>query len=125
MKTAFLASRELLKQKPPHGAPCTRCGLCCVATLCPLALHVFGERAGPCPALLWDAANKSACRLTTDARLPEPMRAAALHLIGSGTGCDARFNGEPINHAFYDQLREHDRLTAKQTSAAREQWRMA
>jgi hypothetical protein len=132
MKHGFLAAKGTLDKKPPHGAPCNRCGLCCVATLCPLARHVFGREVGPCPALLDFETGASRCGL-----VEEPMKhaiavtlrsgveatsAAARHLIGSGTGCDARFNGEPINEAFYAELREHDRRTRKETARAGKIW---
>lgn len=133
MSIAALVPKGALKDKPPHGAPCNRCGLCCMATLCPLAQHVFrrSER-GPCPALTRDADGLSVCGL-----IAEPMKharvvamthgveatgAAAAVLNGAGTGCDARFEGEPINEQFYEQLREHDRVNASKVRRARKLW---
>ena len=109
---AFLAPRGTLAQKPPHGAPCNRCGLCCVATICDLGQHVFGRGPeGPCPGLQKDELDgKPTCGLVVepmryDMRRSllngwQRMREAALLLIGASEGCDARFNGEAINHAF-------------------------
>lgn len=54
----------------------------------------------------------------------QAMRAAALHLIGSGTGCDARVNGEKPDLAFYEKLREHDRRNASKTARALKMWGM-
>jgi hypothetical protein len=131
MPIGFLAPKGQLEKKPPHGDPCTSCGLCCVATLCPLGRKVFGHELGPCPALMWDE-GKSSCGLVR-----EPMKharlvtmkagvpaasAAAAHLVGAGTGCDARVNGEKPNHEFYDRLRIWDRLNAAKTRAARKLW---
>lgn len=134
MKPIFgYVSRDALDRKPPHGEPCTRCGACCMATLCPLALRIFGQRPGPCPALVKSVKpHEYACGVVADpARFSlrqtmlhgvEKMRAAAMHLIGSGTGCDARFNGEKINEAFYDKLIEHDRRRAAETRESMKLW---
>jgi hypothetical protein len=131
-KPGFIAPRDLLDTKPPHGAPCNRCGLCCMATLCPLAQHVFGHEQGPCPALSFNPEG-SVCGLVDD-----PMRfartittkngtgktsAAAAHLIGSGTGCDARFNGEPPDLDFYAKLSAWDDAHVAETAAAKKIWR--
>jgi hypothetical protein len=128
---AFVAPRGLLEKKPAHGEPCTRCGLCCIATLCPLARTVFGERDGPCPALSF-VEGGSTCGLVAEpikfARVVamrsgvETASQAALHLIGSALGCDARFNGEPASEAFYEKLHEHDRRTASLTRRAEKVW---
>lgn len=132
MKPAFFGPASLLEKKPPHGQPCTSCGLCCVATLCPLARHVFGGELGPCPALEWEGED-SRCGLVVhpmvysmSVTLNHGVAAAseaALMLIGSGTGCDARFNGEPADHAFYGALRDHDRRNASRINRARRVWR--
>lgn len=132
MKPGFLAPRGTLDKKPPHGAPCNRCGLCCVATLCPLGRHIFKREHGRCPALSYDASGLSSCGLVTEPAkfaMGVALRAgiqvasdAAKHLIGSLTGCDARFNGEPKNEAFYAELRAHDRRTAAITVRARRVW---
>ena len=37
--------------KPPLGAPCNGCGLCCQREVCGLGIEVFGEIPAPCPAL--------------------------------------------------------------------------
>lgn len=143
MKPGFFAPKGTLEKKPPHGAPCNRCGLCCVASLCPLAARVFRGKAltpgihepGPCPALSFDHDGQSVCGLVADpARFAlgivlragvDAAVAAAKQLIGSGTGCDARMNGEPKNEAFYLELERHDRRTAAQTRTAHKIWRMS
>jgi hypothetical protein len=116
VKLGFIAPRELLARKPKHGEPCTRCGICCIASLCPLAAHLFGDRPGPCPALRFDADHNSSCGLVVNPyeedRPPDvaaAMSEAAAHLIGSGNGCDCRVNGEPGNPEFYEKLNEYDR----------------
>lgn len=128
----FLAPKGALEKKPPHGQPCTRCGLCCVAIVCPLGQVVFRRRAGPCPALRRDAESLSSCGLVDEPAVFAPMvalragvemaRAAAKLLIGSTTGCDARFNGEPPDEKFYEKLREFDRRNASALRRARKVW---
>ncbi len=125
MKQVFMAPRELLELKPSHGAPCTRCGLCCMATLCPLGEHIFGFHFGPCPALE-KTKDGFGCGVVSRAvaKGRQDMADAASLLIGSGTGCDARFNGEPANAEFYAELEAMDVRMEKETKAAKELWRM-
>lgn len=116
---AFIAPKEMLDKKPRHGAPCNRCGLCCVASICQLGSHVFGTSQGPCPALKIES-GLSRCGLvdgTTGA-----LKEAAKHLIGADTGCDARFNGELPDVGFYLSLERHDYLTRELTARSVELW---
>lgn len=131
VKPGFLAPRGTLDKKPPHGAPCNRCGLCCVATVCPLGTVVFGRSAGPCPALSYEG-EQSTCGLVASPMKyamaltlrngVDAMRQAAMLLIGSSTGCDARFNGEKPNEAFYAKLFRLDEQTRSLTKAAKKLW---
>lgn len=124
--------REIVAIKPKHGEPCNRCGLCCIATLCPLAVRVFKRAIGPCPALSYGADHKSVCGLVATPQNfaikvvaksgVEAASAAAALLTGSGTGCDARVNGEAPNRAFYDFLRAWDRRNATKVRAAKKLW---
>lgn len=118
----FFAAKGSLDNKPPHGAPCNRCGLCCMATLCPLAAHVFGDdRPGPCPALV-KADDGFACGLTKHGTAKG--REAATVLIGAGIGCDARFNDEPPDAEFYIRLQEWDRENEARVRSAKATWGM-
>jgi hypothetical protein len=86
-----------------------------MATLCPLGQFVFDRHAwpGPCPGLM-KVEDEYLCGLVADPGKFAPsrvakygvamLRAAALHLIGAGDGCDARFGGEPRNHVYGDAL---------------------
>jgi hypothetical protein len=113
----------MMIRKPAHGEPCTRCGVCCYAVLCPLGKHVFGsDRTGPCPALSVDDDHTAHCLLTEFGEVR--MRAAAALLIGAGDGCDARFNGEPANSRFHAKLERLDQLRAEELAAARKLWEM-
>lgn len=127
--------REMAARKPPHGSQCNQCGACCYATLCPLGVHVFGERLGPCPALVRDHEVDGApwtCGLVLEPMRWatrrsilhgwQAMRAAALLLIGAGMGCDARFNGEPGNEEFYKKFRIFDRVNKDAVAKARKLW---
>lgn len=111
-------------RKPPHGAPCNRCGLCCIVTLCDLGRHVFHRPrggAGPCPALSFDA-DGSRCGLVDSGTVSG--REAAKWLIGSGTGCDARINGEPVNQEFNARLERWDVENAEPVRLAKQKWGM-
>ena len=132
-KPAFFAPAGVLDLKPRHGQPCNNCGMCCVATLCPLARRLFGRELGPCPALLGDFGS-SKCGVVADPAQYDPggamllgqrtAAAAAAFLIGTGTGCDVRFNGEPPDKSFYARLRVWDRMHEQELKRARKLWAM-
>ena len=92
-------------EKPAYGSPCTHCGKCCEDQICPLGVHVLGQKEGPCPALQRDADGHSSCGLVVDPRHWSPtrvstrgvkiMREAAAILIGSTGICDALTTAEP------------------------------
>jgi hypothetical protein len=128
-----LVPRNARLNKPAHGTPCNRCGLCCQATLCPLARHVFKnpEGQGPCPALSFGPEG-SECGLVSNPALHAPVVAmtagvkaasdAALFLIGSGLGCDARLAGEPGDPEFYAMMERRQRAEASRARAAKSLW---
>jgi hypothetical protein len=69
--------------------PCVHCGLCCLATACPVAIDlIHAEKGKPCPALQWTDDGKSQCGLITGAKPEWKERMASA--IGSGTGCDMK-----------------------------------
>jgi hypothetical protein len=118
-----VAPRAAMERKPRHGAECNRCGVCCIAILCPLAMHVFERTAlpGPCPALVWDGPNSS-CGLANNPLIPTKYQEAARLLIRAGTGCDARFNGEPADDSAYARWDQWDNDHATALRAARNLW---
>ena len=81
----------------PH--PCNHCGLCCIATVCPVGQTLMRIPAqGPCPALEWSPENpdQSRCGLITRPEhylSPAAIRAVRHHpqplseALGSGQGC--------------------------------------
>jgi hypothetical protein len=125
-KPMFRAPAGLLAKKPPHGKPCTQCGLCCMATLCGLAQHVFHRPAalGPCPALRKIDDSNYVCGFATEPQVPQHLREAAAVIIGADTGCDARFNGEPSDQAFYNALDRRDVEKADEIRKAKTLWAM-
>ncbi|WP_233505782.1 hypothetical protein [Rhodoferax lacus] len=48
----------LAAAKPPMGAACNGCGLCCLAEPCPLGVLLSRSRSGPCKALRWVEAER-------------------------------------------------------------------
>ena len=75
--------------KPTFPHPCTRCGMCCLAEVCPQGmLQITGNTlpltaprvAGPCPFLSIDEKGVAACGLVTSGTVL-PLE------IGSGRGC--------------------------------------
>lgn len=100
--------------KPLYGAACNGCGLCCMAELCPLGTAVFEKLEGPCPALEHDDGRfqcglvrnptKYARPWVTQSSGSEGLAEAAAVLIGAGSGCDARLDGEPDDPAWRDHV---------------------
>ncbi len=90
--------------KPPEGAPCNGCGLCCLAELCPLGMVVSARRKGPCKALKWsDVDQRYWCGMVSDPggvtglTWPWAVRALAAlarRWIASGAGCDAQLTSQ-------------------------------
>ena len=44
--------------KPPEGAPCNGCGVCCLAEPCPVGMLVSRKRHGACVLLRWSDAKR-------------------------------------------------------------------
>lgn len=72
--------------KPPLGAPCNGCGLCCLAQPCPLGMVLSRRRQGACVALRWsDVQQRYLC-----SALDHPVWGRlARRWIAAGIGCDA------------------------------------
>ena len=98
MKPAAFINRDIAQRKPPHGAACNRCGVCCLVTLCELGRAVYRRDRGPCPSLRWSG-PVTTCGLAGLG--PPRLNDAARVLIRAGEGCDCRINGEPTNAAFH------------------------
>jgi len=99
-------------------------------TRCPLGQHVFGlGEVGPCPALRPTSETTYGCGLVIDPAAYVPARAAskgvgalrraALLLIGSGDGCDARINGEQRNVPYAEALDAACRAPARAKASRR------
>jgi hypothetical protein len=82
--------------KPPEGAACNGCGVCCVAAPCPLGMLLSRRRFGRCRALKWDGA-RAVYRCGV---IDQPQRwlrwlparwaqVLARRWIAAGAGCDS------------------------------------
>jgi hypothetical protein len=87
--------------KPPAGAACNGCGLCCAAEPCPLGMLLSGRRQGRCRALQWRAADaRYVCGVLVQPRrwLPWLPAAWAQRLarrwIAASQGCDAELRAD-------------------------------
>jgi hypothetical protein len=75
--------------KPPVGAPCNGCGVCCAIVPCPLSRFLLGHRRGRCPALAWQGERYVCGLLDAPTGLARWLpRRLALRWIGAGCGCD-------------------------------------
>ena len=91
-------------EKPPYGAPCNGCGVCCAHAPCPLGIVASRRTQGACAALVWQAeAQVYRCGLMVEPErwLPRPLRRVAPLLarlarryIAAGKGCDAHLEAE-------------------------------
>lgn len=88
--------------KPPEGAPCNGCGVCCLAEPCPVGMLVSRKRRGACVALVWlqatpisPARYQCGLMLRAAGAAPRPTIGRRLwlawvrRLISAGSGCDA------------------------------------
>lgn len=90
--------------KPPQGAACNGCGVCCAAEPCPVGVLVSRRRHGACAALQWsDSQRRYLCGLVSAPKavlpwLPTWLAPGASRLarrwIASATGCDASLVAE-------------------------------
>jgi len=95
---AEVALHAAAPDKPPYGAPCNGCGVCCALTPCPVGRIRFLKMRGPCPALRWDVATaRYRCGLVSPPGecqrwLPSPLltvwKRIATRWIAAGSGCD-------------------------------------
>ena len=92
--------------KPPLGAPCNGCGVCCLMEPCPLGVLLSGRRSGECLALRWQLTGRLyRCGAITSAaevlrtRLPRfvhgvvplltwLLERVARRWVAAGIGCD-------------------------------------
>jgi hypothetical protein len=87
---------RLAPPKPPTGAACNGCGLCCAAEPCPLGMLVSRRRHGACAALRWEPAqSRYRCGVVAEPQRhlpwlpPSLARRLALRWIAAQRGCDS------------------------------------
>ena len=89
--------------KPPMGAPCNGCGLCCLVEPCPVGVVLSRSSSGPCKALRWDEDGK----LYRCGALGSGLQARVLgRWIAAGSGCDC--NLEPVPSVTIDDSKPAD-----------------
>jgi hypothetical protein len=87
-RVRWIEVEALAPPKPPLGAACNGCGLCCLAEPCPLGMLLSRRRQGRCRMLQWSAAEQRyRCgAMSGGGRL---RRWLAARWIAAGAGCDA------------------------------------
>lgn len=96
-----------LPAKPPKGAACNGCGVCCLAEPCQLAQAFLHVETGPCPALEY-ADGRTYCGIVRrpahylfGQEMPQSetgrLSVALAEMLGLGHGCDA--DDEPASGA--------------------------
>ena len=83
-------------RKPPEGASCNGCGVCCATAPCPLGMLLSRKRRGACRALRWSEGGARYTCGAVDAPqawlpwLPKRLvRRLALRWIAAARGCDS------------------------------------
>ena len=94
--------QPLAPAKPPLGAPCNGCGLCCLAEPCPLGVLLSRSRSGPCKALQWQEAERQyRCGALGQAQASRGLVRLKSWIvrrwIAAGVGCDCDL--EPLASA--------------------------
>lgn len=91
-----------MQEKAKYTEPCSRCGYCCAASLCPAAEIAFPEALAPCPALFIED-DKACCGLVL---MEHYITGGNLvgKALGIGCGCSC-----PDKTTTEDEIEEHDR----------------
>lgn len=106
MRTQIIHLHQEAPAKPPVGAPCNGCGVCCAAETCPAGRIRFLRQRGPCPALEWHGTRYQCGLLLHPDRyfrflniVPAFMtrwtERAFRRWIAAGAGCDSSAEPEP------------------------------
>lgn len=113
-ETAIVWLHAQAPAKPPPGAPCNGCGVCCAWQPCPVGVVLSRRRRGACVALRWEEPpGRYRCGVLADAARPRTgttlparawqwlARACIARWIGAGTGCDcdAQVEARPAAHS--------------------------
>lgn len=100
--------------KPPWGAPCNGCGVCCLIEPCPLGVLLSRRRRGACVALRWSPVDQIyRCgaiimpQAVLNQRLPRLLwllrrpltwllQRGAARWVADGVGCDCDVEAAPV-----------------------------
>jgi MinD superfamily P-loop ATPase len=80
--------------KPPLGAACNGCGVCCLAEPCPIGMLLSRRRSGACARLRWDGQRYRCGALDGASRW---RRRLVARWIGAGRGCDSSAQVQPAD----------------------------
>jgi hypothetical protein len=106
--------QPLAAAKPPLGAACNGCGVCCLSEPCPLGVLLSLSRTGPCKALQWAQAEQQyRCGALGHGEAPRGLvRLKAWVVrrwIAAGAGCDCDLEPLPAATINTSPLPDHTR----------------
>lgn len=94
--------------KSKYSEPCSHCGHCCNASLCPAAEKAFPGASAPCPGIFVKS-GQTFCglvlmeKIAAEAGVIEPL---VQNMLGIGCGCSC-----PDTDTEHWQIEEFDRLS--------------
>jgi hypothetical protein len=98
MRGDVIHIHPLAPAKPPQGAACNGCGVCCLSQPCPVGSLVSRRLHSACSALLWDElSGRYRCKLVDPQR--RLLARLARRWIAAGQGCDSSAEVQPLQDA--------------------------
>lgn len=97
-----------MRDKAKYTEPCTHCGYCCRASLCPAAELAFPGAVAPCPGI-FEKSGSTFCGLVMMEKIAaevgsiEPL---VSKMLGVGCGCSC-----PDADTTEDQIEQFDKLS--------------
>lgn len=106
MSDAIITMAPVILRKPPYGAPCNGCGLCCHREVCAIGIKYFGDVPAPCPGLVWRNDKYRCAVMEAEEEMIQENPALTpkttiKQMLGGGMGCDATTEEEyEVNEAI-------------------------